>query len=185
MDRLQKAQRRGNVPSFDPAAWYRIAVRWQAVARCCTAVFTLGLAAPVAGERHHTAAVGCAVVVGRTDPRLLRAEHLERSHRATSEAVLAPYQRWYVYVVYQIGLLVFLSVYPFSADWLGARFYRVPAASMRDTLMEGDYWNLLDKPYLIPAYMVPSSDHWRYEVPEGMYFVLGDNRYNSATTEWE
>lgn len=44
------------------------------------------------------------------------------------------------YVGYQIGLAVLVSVIPFEAvDGLGARIYRVPAASMRDTVMEGDF----------------------------------------------
>lgn len=55
------------------------------------------------------------------------------------EAILAPYQRWYVYTGYVLGMWMFVSVSTTHLEWIGARLYRIPAASMNNTLQLGDY----------------------------------------------
>ncbi len=60
--------------------------------------------------------------------------------RKAGETALAWYQRWYVYLGYYVSVSAFFSFGVDNAlDWVGARVYRIQAASMSDTLQRGDY----------------------------------------------
>lgn len=57
------------------------------------------------------------------------------------EVALARYQRWYVYVAYSVVAYLMVSYLGSAAlfDWTGVRLYRIPSASMNDTLLLNDY----------------------------------------------
>lgn len=61
--------------------------------------------------------------------------------RRAGVAVLRPYQRWYVYIVWLLGF-GFLSSFALGhrAEALGYETFRFPSSSMRETLLPGDYF---------------------------------------------
>lgn len=61
------------------------------------------------------------------------------AHRA-GEVTLRRFQRWYVYVAFAVAVSFAIHVaLVHRAVWLGYETYRLPSASMADTLISGDY----------------------------------------------
>lgn len=61
--------------------------------------------------------------------------------RRAGVAVLRPYQRWYVYIVWLLGFgLLSNFALGHRAEALGYETFRFPSSSMRETLLPGDYF---------------------------------------------
>ncbi|MGA8708571.1 MAG: signal peptidase I [Steroidobacteraceae bacterium] len=61
------------------------------------------------------------------------------AHRS-GEVTLSRLQRWYVYLAFWVTVLVAAQVVvAHRAQWLGFETYRLPSASMADTLIQGDF----------------------------------------------
>jgi signal peptidase I len=149
------------------------------------------------------------------------------------------WQRWYVYLTY---IVITLLSYQFLTQYRGRIFgyetFRLPSASMMDTLLPGDYvlsdtWKYrdrgpqrgeivvykdprnpansfvkrviglpgdivcfngtsvivnnvkLDEPYVSPANNVKQTTLAEVRIPDGQYFMLGDNRDSSNDSRFQ